>query len=75
MAIGIVGIEFYTPNIFVSQEELETENGVDKGKYTIGLGQEEMAFCDLSEDIVSMSMTALEKLMKRYKIDATQIGD
>ena len=74
MAIGIVGIEFYTPNTFVSQEELETENGVDKGKYTIGLGQEEMAFCDLSEDIVSMSMTALEKLMKRYKIDATQIG-
>ena len=24
MAIGIVGIEFYTPNTYVSQEELET---------------------------------------------------
>ena len=67
-------MEFYSPNTFVSQEDLEESLGIEKGKYTKGLGQDEMAFCDLSEDIVSMSMTALENLIKRYKISSPQIG-
>jgi len=36
------------------QEELETHDGVSKGKYTIGLGQESMAFCTEVEDVISM---------------------
>ena len=74
MSIGIIGMEFYSPNTFVSQEDLEESLGIEKGKFTKGLGQDEMAFCDLSEDIVSMSMTALENLIKRYKISSPQIG-
>ena len=36
------------------QEELETHDGVSKGKYTIGLGQDSMAFCTEVEDVISM---------------------
>ena len=33
---------------------METHDGVSKGKYTIGLGQESMAFCTEVEDVISM---------------------
>lgn len=36
---------------------LESFDGVGKGKYTIGLEQENMAFCDDREDIYSMALT------------------
>lgn len=39
---------------YLLQEELETHDGVSKGKYTIGLGQDSMAFCTEVEDVISM---------------------
>lgn len=36
------------------QEELEAHDGVSKGKYTIGLGQDCLAFCTELEDVISM---------------------
>ena len=36
------------------QEALEAHDGASKGKYTIGLGQDCMAFCSEVEDVVSM---------------------
>lgn len=36
------------------QVELEQFDGVSAGKYTIGLGQEAMAFCCDQEDVISM---------------------
>jgi hydroxymethylglutaryl-CoA synthase len=36
------------------QEELEEHDGVSKGKYTIGLGQDRLAFCTDLEDVISM---------------------
>jgi hypothetical protein len=36
------------------QEALEAHDGVSKGKYTIGLGQDCMAFCSEVEDVISM---------------------
>ncbi|KAK4134873.1 hydroxymethylglutaryl-CoA synthase [Trichocladium antarcticum] len=44
--IGIKGIAIYTPSQYVSQAELEKFDGVSTGKYTIGLGQTKMTFCD-----------------------------
>jgi len=44
------------------QEALEGHDGVSKGKYTIGLGQDCMAFCSEVEDVISMrSVTILLK--------------
>ena len=36
------------------QAELETHDGVSAGKYTIGLGQDSLAFCSDQEDVISM---------------------
>lgn len=36
---------------------METFDGVSSGKYTIGLGQEKMAFIDDREDIQSICLT------------------
>lgn len=41
--VGIIAMEVYFPRTFVSQVELERFDGVSAGKYTIGLGQDQMA--------------------------------
>eukprot|EP00485_Elphidium_margaritaceum_P001294 CAMPEP_0202699642 /NCGR_PEP_ID=MMETSP1385-20130828/12860_1 /ASSEMBLY_ACC=CAM_ASM_000861 /TAXON_ID=933848 /ORGANISM="Elphidium margaritaceum" /LENGTH=543 /DNA_ID=CAMNT_0049356627 /DNA_START=155 /DNA_END=1786 /DNA_ORIENTATION=- len=62
---GIVSMECYFPNLYVSQDEFEAYNNVSKGKYTIGLGQKEMAFVTDREDICSISLTVLSRLMEK----------
>ncbi|PQE24561.1 Hydroxymethylglutaryl- synthase protein [Rutstroemia sp. NJR-2017a WRK4] len=51
--IGIKAIEIYFPSQCVDQAELEKFDGVSQGKYTIGLGQTKMSFCDDTEDLTS----------------------
>lgn len=58
----------------VSQEELEVHDNVPKGKYTLGLGQNCMAFCGDQEDVVSMSLTAVHSLLEKYDVDPKSIG-
>lgn len=42
----------------ISEDELEDFDGVAKGKYTIGFGQQYMAFTDDREDIHSFALTS-----------------
>lgn len=72
--IGIKAIEIYFPSQYVEQSELEKFDGVSTGKYTIGLGQTKMAFCDDREDIYSFALTVVSKLLKNYNIDPNSIG-
>lgn len=72
--VGILAMEIYFPPTCIQQETLEAHDGVSKGKYTIGLGQDCMAFCDEVEDVISMSLTAVSSLLEKYGIDAKQIG-
>ncbi|KAH8170866.1 hydroxymethylglutaryl-CoA synthase [Sarocladium implicatum] len=72
--IGIKAIEIYFPSQYVEQSELEKFDGVSTGKYTIGLGQTKMAFCDDREDIYSLALTATSRLLKNYNIDPNTIG-
>ncbi|KAJ5721764.1 uncharacterized protein N7483_009698 [Penicillium malachiteum] len=72
--IGIKAIEVYFPSQCVDQVDLEKHDGVSEGKYTIGLGQKKMSFCDDREDIYSMSLTTLSSLMNKYNIDPMSIG-
>ncbi|KAI5467640.1 hydroxymethylglutaryl-coenzyme A synthase C terminal-domain-containing protein [Mariannaea sp. PMI_226] len=72
--IGIKAIEIYFPSQYVEQTELEKFDGVSAGKYTIGLGQTKMSFCDDREDIYSFALTATSNLLKKYKIDPNSIG-
>ncbi|KAL0329705.1 UNVERIFIED_CONTAM: Hydroxymethylglutaryl-CoA synthase [Sesamum radiatum] len=61
-------------NMVFSEEVLEAHDGASKGKYTIGLGQDCMAFCTEVEDVISMSMTAVTSLLEKYGVDPKQIG-
>ncbi|KAG8169443.1 hypothetical protein KVR01_000188 [Diaporthe batatas] len=72
--IGVKAIEVYFPSQYVEQSELEQFDGVSAGKYTIGLGQTKMAFCDDREDIYSFALTAVSNLLKKYEIDTNSIG-
>lgn len=72
--VGIKAIQIHFPNQYISQADLEKHDGVAAGKYTIGLGQTEMGFCDDREDIYSMCLTSLSQLIKNYDIDTKNIG-
>ncbi|PIA49713.1 hypothetical protein AQUCO_01300458v1 [Aquilegia coerulea] len=72
--VGILAMEIYFPPTCVQQEALEVHDGASKGKYTIGLGQDCMAFCTDVEDVISMSLTAVSSLLEKYQIDPKQIG-
>eukprot|EP01128_Nolandella_sp_AFSM9_P010365 TRINITY_DN7144_c0_g1_i1.p1 TRINITY_DN7144_c0_g1~~TRINITY_DN7144_c0_g1_i1.p1 ORF type:complete len:3457 (+),score=854.03 TRINITY_DN7144_c0_g1_i1:70-10371(+) len=71
--VGIHAIEVYVPDFAVSQTAMEEKYDC-KGKYTSGLGQERIAFCGDNEDAVSMSLTAVSRLMERTGVTFDQIG-
>ncbi|XP_068236177.1 hydroxymethylglutaryl-CoA synthase 1 [Palaemon carinicauda] len=72
--VGIIAIEVYFPSEYVDQGELETFDGVSKGKYTVGLGQTKMGFSSDLEDINSLCLTALSHLMERTGVGYENIG-
>ncbi|KAI9316906.1 hydroxymethylglutaryl-CoA synthase [Dichotomocladium elegans] len=72
--VGILALEMYFPSRCVDQSEMETFDGVSAGKYTIGLGQEKMAFIDDREDIQSICLTAVQSLMEKHNISYNDIG-
>nr|CAD1835437.1 unnamed protein product [Ananas comosus var. bracteatus] len=73
-SVGILAMDIYFPPTCVQQEELEAYDGASKGKYTIGLGQDCMAFCTELEDVISMSLTVVTSLLEKYQIDPSSIG-
>jgi hydroxymethylglutaryl-CoA synthase len=72
--IGILAIEVYFPSTFVKQTDLEVANGVSSGKYTVGLGQDGMAFTGDQEDVNSISLTVVQSLLEKYHISPSEIG-
>ncbi|KAI9498856.1 hydroxymethylglutaryl-CoA synthase [Zychaea mexicana] len=72
--VGILAMDMYFPSRCVEQSEMEAFDGVSAGKYTIGLGQEKMAFIDDREDIQSICLTAVQTLMEKYNLAYTDIG-
>ncbi|CAM6100750.1 unnamed protein product [Calypogeia fissa] len=72
--VGILAMEMYFPPSHVRQDELEDFDGVSKGKYTIGLGQECLSFCTDVEDVVSLSLTVVKSLLEKFSISPQSIG-
>jgi hydroxymethylglutaryl-CoA synthase len=62
------------PNSIDLIDRTEKFDGVPAGKYTIGLGQQTMAYVGDREDINSMCLTVLHNLMEKYNIDPESIG-
>eukprot|EP00792_Barthelona_sp_PAP020_P004626 TRINITY_DN2245_c0_g2_i1.p1 TRINITY_DN2245_c0_g2~~TRINITY_DN2245_c0_g2_i1.p1 ORF type:complete len:445 (+),score=114.90 TRINITY_DN2245_c0_g2_i1:51-1385(+) len=72
--VGIHHIDFYVPSYFIDQSDLENHQGVSVGKYTKGLGQEQMSFCPDYEDINSICLTVMEQLLSKTKVSYSDIG-
>ncbi|XP_030579813.1 hydroxymethylglutaryl-CoA synthase, cytoplasmic isoform X2 [Archocentrus centrarchus] len=72
--VGIIAIELYFPSQYVDQAELEEFDGVLSGKYTVGLGQARMGFCSDREDINSLCLTVVQRLMERNALSYDSIG-
>lgn len=72
--VGILAIELIFPSSYVNQTELEAYDGVSAGKYTVGLGQQNMGFCSDREDINSLCLTVVQRLMDRHHIKPSEIG-
>ncbi|KRX27560.1 Hydroxymethylglutaryl-CoA synthase 1 [Trichinella nelsoni] len=72
--VGILAMQVYFPSMYVKQSELESADGVSKGKYEIGLGQHEMAVCSDREDACSMALTVVHRLLKRFNVEPMEIG-
>jgi hydroxymethylglutaryl-CoA synthase len=71
--MGILAMEMYVPTRFVSQEDMEEADGC-KGKYTVGLGQESIAFTDDREDVTSIFLTVVHNLLEKYGISPSEVG-
>lgn len=72
--VGILAAEVYFPSTYVRQEDLERHDGAPTGKYTVGLGQQGLAFVGDREDVVSMALTALRRLLDRHGVSPLEIG-
>nr|CAI5822219.1 unnamed protein product [Callosobruchus analis] len=72
--VGILAMELIFPSQYVDQTELEAFDGVPAGKYTIGLGQQKMGFCSDREDVCSLCLTVVQKLLDKNSIRPEEIG-
>ena len=71
--VGILALECYIPNSVVDQRELEAADGCE-GKYTVGLGQQALAYVDDREDVTSVLLNALSRLLESYGVAPSAIG-
>lgn len=72
--VGILALDIYFPQSYVSQSDLESHMNVSAGKYSIGLGQQEMSYVTDREDIYSITLTAVSRFMETYNIKYSSIG-
>ena len=72
--LGIIDIQIYFPRYYISQKDLEQYDKISSGKYTIGLGQENLSFLDDTEDINSLSLTILDKIITKNSLSLKDIS-
>lgn len=72
--VGISGISFYVPQLYVDLAELAEARGLPYEKLKFGLGLEKMAIPDTNEDAASFAANALIDLFKRYRVNPREIG-
>lgn len=63
MQIGIDKMGLFTPNTYLDLVMLANARGVDPDKYTIGIGQDQMAIAPASQDAVTMGANAALDLL------------
>ncbi|ORX59979.1 hypothetical protein BCR36DRAFT_316229 [Piromyces finnis] len=71
--VGIIGLATYIPSSTVNMTKLEAHDNC-QGKYTISLGQKYMSLTAPNEDVVSMALNAVKRLMKKMNLKPSDIG-
>ena len=77
MKIGIDKIGFYTPHMFVDMNKLAVARDVEPEKFTIGIGQSQMAVAPVTQDSVTLAANAALEIIDdedRDKIDFVIFG-
>ncbi|KIJ89909.1 hypothetical protein K443DRAFT_117364 [Laccaria amethystina LaAM-08-1] len=74
--VGILAMEVYFPCRCISEADLKVFDGAPQGKYTVGLGQEYMAWPDdlLIAGILNFRSTAVAGLLEKFNVDPKSIG-
>lgn len=75
--IGIDKIGFYAPHYYVDMIKLAEARGIDPDKFTIGIGQDEMALAPVTQDAVTLAANAALQVIDeedREKIDLVLFG-
>ncbi|KAI9914635.1 hypothetical protein PsorP6_007294 [Peronosclerospora sorghi] len=67
-------MDVHFPSAYVAQHELETLDGVSRGKYTLGLGQLGMAVPGDREDVNALALSVVSRLLATYDVAPEQIG-
>lgn len=65
MKIGIDKISFYSPHLYVDMNELAIARGDEPAKYTIGIGQDEMALAPITQDPVTLAANAAAQILTK----------
>ena len=63
MKIGIDKIGFYAPHLYVDMNDLAEARGVEPAKFTVGIGQDEMAIAPLTQDPVTLAANAAKQVI------------
>src|SRR5699024_1769813 len=61
--IGIDKVGFYIPNLYVDMHDLAEARDIEPGKFTIGIGQDEMAVAPLTQDPVTLAANAANSIL------------
>lgn len=75
--VGIDKIGMYVPINYIEMTELATHRGVDPAKWTIGIGQDQMAVPSLATDVVAMAANAAKDILSqedKQVIDQVIVG-
>lgn len=77
MKIGIDKIGFYTPHLSIDMNELAVARNEEPEKFTIGIGQDEMAIAPMTQDPVTLAANAALTVLDeedRANIDFVMFG-
>ncbi len=61
--VGIDKLNAYIPSYYIDIKDLAVARNVDPDKYTIGIGQDEMAILSSKEDIITMAANAADSII------------
>ncbi|MGL5899927.1 MAG: hydroxymethylglutaryl-CoA synthase family protein, partial [Lactobacillaceae bacterium] len=72
--VGIIGLEYQLPAYKLDESDVANSIGWDVNKIKIGLDMQEIGAPGYTEDVVSLALSAVYRLINKYKIDTHDVG-